>query len=107
MFIRVVFGNRDLIILTVIREQAEHKPGCKKTLACSCNIIFCNKTFVKGFKNMKISVSAVQVASVFDCHSRAFGRSGSYLMIYMKIPDRPAIADHMTLKTPFFTKNRR
>ena len=104
MFIRVVIGNRNTVIFTVICEQAEQESGGKKPFTGGSNIFFSNQTFLQRFQNVEISVAAVQVTSVFNGQGSAFGRGCGHFMIHMEITDGPAVTDHMTFESPFFAQ---
>ncbi len=105
VFIRVIFSERNSIVLAVIREAPKQIACRVHALASGRNLLFRDEPFLICRQHMQVCVAAVDIASVLEGKCSRFRRGIRHMMMLMEITDCPAVGRHMPLKLPLVAQN--
>ena len=104
VFIRIGVGNRDAVVFAVFIEKPQQETCREKSFAGRRDHLLRHQSLLQGLEHVEISVPAVQVAAVFQGQGGAFLGRVRYLVVFVEIPNGPAVADHMAPEPPLFTQ---
>ena len=82
-------------------HNAQQIPGSEQPDGSLTDILFRNQLLGQGGEQAAIGAAAVQVGAGLQGGGAGLGGSIGEMVIFVEIPDGPAVGNHMTLEAPF------
>ena len=86
-------------------KQSQQKPGGKQPFRRLSDFLLRHQSVLAGFQQVQIGIAAVDITAILQCHSCRFLRRVRHHMMFMKVPDCPAVRDIVPLKAPLFPQD--
>ena len=98
-------GVRDLVVLAaLVTEGAQQIARGKQAHGATGDILLRDHARLKGIHDVLVGTAAIEIAARLQRFGDRLDRYGGNLVVFVEVPDRPAVRNKMSLKAPVAAK---
>ena len=96
--------GKGIVFAALFAQHAQQEPGRKQPHGGARDLLFGDHAQLQGAQDMLIGAAAIEVAAQFQRQLNGLRRRGGHTMVFVEVPDRPAVGNEVPLKAPFPAK---